>query len=303
MNVFIDLYKTLIPYLLCIPFGYFLARKNLIPKNIVSKPLLFFFMPVLVINHVLEASVENLTILPIISFTLSLAMIFPAIIVHKTFGKGESRSLLKSGFSFYNVAFFGIPVVSSLFGKQAITTLICIYIGSALYGNIIGYFQVARTRFSRKHSVKEIFKVPFIYVFVLAVILKISGFHTPTIVEPVVNFFGIIVSVAGMLIIGINIAQVDFKMLRWSYYLKVLGVRVLSSVLIMAALLGIEYNFVNGLNAEETKVLILLALFPIAANLTVFASFLKSNEKQSALLVLLSMLIALILVPLVAVFF
>lgn len=114
MNVFLNLYKALIPYLLCIPLGYFLARKNIIPKNIISKPLLFFFMPVLVINHVLEASVGNLTILPIISFSLSVAMIIPAIIVHRTFGKGESRSLLKSGFSFFNVAFFGIPVVNAL---------------------------------------------------------------------------------------------------------------------------------------------------------------------------------------------
>ncbi|HIB37099.1 hypothetical protein [Mesonia sp.] len=303
MNVFLNLYKTLFPYLLCIPIGYFLARKNIIPKNIVSKPLLYFFMPVLVINHVLEASVENLTILPIISFTLSVGMIFPAIIVHRTFGKGESRSLLKSGFSFFNVAFFGIPVVDALFGKEAITTLICIYIGSALYGNIIGYFQVARTRFSRKHAIKEIFKVPFIYVFILAVALKIFGFEMPTQVEPVVDFFGIVVSVAGMLIIGINIEQVDFKVLKWSYYLKLLGVRVLAAIIIMAALLGIEYLFVKGLTERETKVLILLALFPIAANLTVFASFLKSNEKQSALLVLLSMLIALILVPLAAAFF
>ncbi|MBW2962270.1 AEC family transporter [Mesonia aestuariivivens] len=303
MNVFIELYKTLIPYLLCIPLGYLLARTNFFPKNIVSKPLLYFFMPVLVINHVLEATLENLTILPIISFSLSVAMILPAIIVHKTFGKGESRSLLKSGFSFYNVAFFGIPVVHALFGKEAITTLICIYIGSALYGNIIGYFQVARTRFSRKHAIKEIFKVPFIYVFILAVILKIFGFHTPSEVEPVVDVFGTIVSVAGMLIIGINIEQVDFKVLKWSYYLKLLSFRVVASIVIMTVLLGVEYFFVNGLSIEETKVLILLTLFPIAANLTVFASFLKSNEKQSALLVLLSMLMALVLVPIAAILF
>ncbi len=152
-------------------------------------------------------------------------------------------------------------------------------------------------------SIKEIFKVPFIYVFILAVILKIFGFETPSTVEPVVDVFSVIVSVAGMLIIGINIEQVDFKALKWSYYLKLLGVRVIASVVIMAALIGLEYAFVNGLNTEETHVLILLALFPIAANLTVFASFLKSNEKQSALLVLLSMLISLILVPLAAMFF
>lgn len=137
----------------------------------------------------------------------------------------------------------------------------------------------------------------------LAIILKVFGFHPPTEVKPVVDFFGTVVSVAGMLIIGINIAQVDFKILKWGYYLKLLSVRVVSAVIIICGLLAVEYGFVNGLTYEETKILILLSLFPIAANLTVFASFLKSNEKQSALLVLLSMAISLILVPLVATIF
>ncbi|SHJ04684.1 hypothetical protein SAMN04488096_107120 [Mesonia phycicola] len=303
MDVFINLYKTLFPFLLCIPIGYIIAKKNIIPKNIVSKPLLYFFVPVLVINHVLEASVENLTILPILSFALSLGMIIPAVWVHKKIAKNESKSLLKSAFSFYNLAFFGIPVIDALFGKDAITILICIYLGGALYGNVIGYFQVARTRYSAKRAITEIFKVPFIYVFVLAIVLKVSGFHSPEELKPVVSVFGLIVSVAGMLIIGINIQQVDFKALNWGYYAKILGVRMVASALIMLVLLGLERVFYNGLSLTETKVLIILPFFPIAANLTVFASFLKSNEKQSALLVLLSMLLALIVVPLVAMFF
>jgi predicted permease len=230
-------------------------------------------------------------------------MIFPAIVVHKTFGKDESSGLLKSGFSFFNVAFFGIPVISALFGDEGLTTLICIYIGVALYGNTIGYFQVARTRFGRKDAVKQLFKVPFMYVFVFALILKIAGFHTPEVLKPTISIFGVIVSVAGMMIIGINIEKVEIRALKWKYFLKLLSFRVVSAVSLMSFLLSLQYVFLDGLDNKELKILILMSFFPIAANLTVFASFLKSNEKQSALLVLLSMVLALVLVPLVSVFF
>lgn len=49
--------------------------------------------------------------------------------------------------------------------------------------------------------------------------------------------------------------------------------------------------------------LALIPLFPVAANVTVYASFLGSKEEASALLVLFSMALSLILVPLVAMWF
>jgi len=303
MEIFTKLYSSLLPYLLCIPIGYFLKEKKLIPKWIIHKPLLFVFMPILVVDHVLEASVAKLTILPIISFGLAFLMVFPATWIYKHFHELENKNLLRSSFSFFNVAFFGIPTVQALFGKEAVTTLICIYIGTALYGNIIGYIQVAKSKFGTKKSIIEVFKVPFIYVFILAVILKIMQYEPPEFVSPVVDTLGIIVSVAGMLIIGMNITNINFKKLNWNYYSKVLGIRAISAVVITAALMAAEYFLVDGLSAEERQVMALIPLFPIAANLTVFASFLESKEKESALLVLLSMALSLILVPLLAMFF
>ncbi len=300
MEIFTNLYLSLLPYLLCIPVGFFLKKKKILPQKFVHKPLLFLFMPILVIDHVLEASVEKLAILPVISFGLAALMVIPATWIYKQFKDLENPHLLRSSFSFFNVAFFGIPTVIALFGKEAVTTLICIYIGTALYGNIIGYVQVAKSRFATRQSIKEVFKIPFIYVFVLAVILKILNFKPPEFVSPVTDFLGIVVSVAGMLIIGMNISNINFKKLNWPYYSKVLGIRALSAVIITALLLGLEYGMINGLTGEERQVMALIPLFPIAANLTVFASFLRSKQQESALLVLLSMVLSLILVPFLA---
>ena len=303
METFKTLYVSLLPYLCCIPIGYLLSKRNWIPKSWIHKPLLFVLLPILVIDHVLDAGFSNLLILAIISFLMAFLMVFPAILVDKSIDNSGDVNILKSGFSYFNVAFFGIPTVKSLFGDDAVTTLICIYVGTALYGNIIGYIQVAKSKFSTKQAIIEVLKIPFIYIIILALVLKAFKVETPQAVKPVVDVIGTVVSVMGMLIIGMNLTNIKFKSLNWGYYAKVLGIRAISAIAITAALMGLEYWLIDGLNKEQRQVMALIPLFPIAANLAVFASFLKSQERQAALLIVFSMVISMILVPIGALIF
>lgn len=303
MNVFIELYTTLFPYLLCILLGYGLRRKMGFRKSFLTKPLLLVLLPILVISHVLEAEVANLIILSMMMFSFSAIMNLPAIGVHKWLAPKESPSFLRAGFSYFNVAFFGIPTVQGLFGESALTALICIYIGSSFYGNVFGYFQVAKSRFSTKKAIKEVFKIPFIYVFFLAISLKIAGVQVPKEADLWLGGLGQIVAAGGMMLIGMNVAHINFKKLEWPYYVKILSIRLLCACLIMVLILTVEYLGVHGLSTMNRQILILLPFFPIAANLSVFASFLRSNEQQAGLLVLFSMLLSLIMVPCVAFFF
>tara|TARA_B100000953_G_scaffold279227_1_gene255205 strand:- start:991 stop:1905 length:915 start_codon:yes stop_codon:yes gene_type:complete len=303
MDTFKSLYLSLLPYLCCIPIGYLISKRDWIPKSWIHKPLLFILLPILVIDHVLNAGFSNLVILAVISFLLAFLMIFPAILVNRSIDDSGDINILKSGFSYFNVAFFGIPTVKSLFGEDAVTTLICIYVGTALYGNIIGYIQVAKSKYSTKKAIIEVLKVPFIYIIILALILKAFKVETPEAVKPIVSVLGTIVSVMGMLIIGMNLTNIRFKSLNWGYYGKVLGVRAISAVIITAALMALEYWLIDGLDKEQRQVMALIPLFPIAANLAVFSSFLKSQEKEAALLIVFSMVLSLILVPLGALIF
>ncbi|MGS2764237.1 AEC family transporter [Sinomicrobium sp. M5D2P9] len=297
MGAFKSLYFSLLPYLCFIPIGYILSKRNMIPKAYISKPLLFVLLPVLVIDKVLEASVSNIAILAVISFLLSSLMLIPAILVKRKLESSLNINILKSSYAYFNVAFFGIPVVTALFGEEGITVLICIYIGSALYGNIFGYIQVAKSRYTTRKAVMEVFRVPFIYAISLAIILKIFNVELPEVMNPVSNVLGVVVSVAGMTIIGMNLTNIKFRAVSWSYYGRILGIRILSAILIVILLLSLEFWLVNGLNSEERQVMALISLFPIAVNLAVFASFLNSWEEEAALLILFSTGLSLILVP------
>lgn len=303
MDVFFELYKSIFPYLLFIPLGYWVNKKGWIDKAWLTKPLIYGLMPVLVINHVLEADPVKLTILPIISFLLAGAMILPARMAHRNIDQADEPHLLKSAFSFFNVAFFGIPVVTALFGEEGITTLICIYIGTALYGNTIGYFQVARSKYSTRKSMCEIFKIPFMYVFLLALGLKYFQVETPDSVTPVIDVFSVVVSAGGMMMVGMNVLKVDFEALDKKYFTKILSLRLVSAAVFMALLLLLEFWLIDILEEEDRQMLALIPFFPVAANVTVYASFLESKEEQSGLLVLVTVAISLLFVPLVAMWF
>lgn len=297
MSAFKSLYFTLLPYLCFIPVGYILSKNKIIPKAYINKPLLFLFLPILVIDKVLEANVSNIAILAVISFSLSFLMLGPAVFVHRKLESHLNINILKSSYAYFNVAFFGIPVVTALFGEEGITVLICIYIGSALYGNILGYIQVAKSRFTTREAVREVFKVPFIYAISLAVILKVFQVGPPEILGSITSVLSVVVSVAGMTIIGMSLTTIKFRSVSWKYYARILGVRVLAAILIVSGLLCLEYILIDGLNSEERQVMALISLFPIAVNLAVFASFLRSWEEEAALLILFSTVMSLVLVP------
>jgi malate permease and related proteins len=303
MNTIIDFFSSITPYLLFIPLGYWITRKKAVPKSWLTIPLIYVMMPVLVIHHFLDADPLKLVILPVISFSIAILMLLPARLANKTFGKEYDPNLVRSVFSFFNVAFFGIPIVTALFGAQAITVLISIYIGTALYGDIIGYYLMARSRYSVKEAIGKVFQAPFIYAFTAALILKLTQLELPDEVESVTDVFSILVSAGGMYIIGSNISNLNFNNIDWKFANKIMGLRLLAALVLTAVFILAEFFILDLLSVDDRKMLVLLPLFPVAANVTVFASFFGSEEENSGILVLLTLGVSLILVPLVAMWF
>lgn len=284
-----------------IPIGYFVKKWIKVKPEYVSGPLIKVLLPLLVFFNVLDAEAEKLYILPIFTFLLALAMIPAANIAHKYFAEDSNPLLLRSSFSFFNIAFFGIPTVTALYGEDKVSALICIYLGSALYGDTIGYYQVAKTKHSPKKALVEVLKIPFLYVLIAAVISKVFEAETPDFMEPILKVISLVVSCAGMLIVGFQLSDVKFKNLEFGYFGKILGFRTVAAVLILGVLMLAEHFIFQVLDDTDYKMLFLVSLFPVAANVTVFASFLKTEEEQSSLLVFLSAMLSLVLVSIAAV--
>ena len=302
MKTLFKLYAELLPVLAFIPAGYIIKKKFAVNAEYISFPLIKILMPILVFFNMLDAESEKLYVLPSFTLLLALAMVPVANLTQKRLAQDFNPMLLKSSFSFFNIAFFGIPTVTALFGEDKVSTLICIYLGSAIYGDTVGYFQVAKTKYNTSKALKEVAKIPFLYIFVAGIVCKFLDVQTPQFMEGPLSIISLTVTCAGMLIVGFQLADVSLTQIRISYYLKLIGVRTIAAVVILGTLMALEYFIFHRLDKEDYQMLFLVSLFPVATNVTVFASFLESEEEKASLIVVISALVSLLLVSVAALF-
>lgn len=265
------------------------------PK-LISGVLVYALIPLLVIDKVLRAEPAELMVIPPMMFAVAALMALPARWLSQRIGDAFDPQLLSASFSFFNVAFFGMPVAGALFGETAVSTIICAFVGTALYGDTIGYYLVARTKEGKAKAASKALRIPLFYAFVLAVVLKVSGVQAPESIRGPADMVSTLVSVLGMAVIGFNLAKVKSGDAGAPVLVRILAVRQVSAIVLVAAALAIEATFVGILGQREQILVGLIALFPIAANVSLFASLLGTREKEAATLVAVSSVLALVLV-------
>jgi predicted permease len=136
-------------------------------------------------------------------------------------------------------------------------------------------------------------------VIVGAIIAKSAGVTMPEAASPILSVAGTLVSVLGMAVIGLNLAETGRDDWRPRLMTRILGVRQASGLVLIATALALEAAFIGILAPRDRVIVGLIALFPIASNVTLFATLLDSNRKAAAVLVALSSVVSLVLVLLV----
>lgn len=302
MDVLSKLLSSVLPLYAFIGAGYAASRFFGLKSKPVSKILLYVLIPLVIFDNIAQAELSQLLVVSLMVFALGVLMNLPAWLVSKYLVKDFNRYLLLCSYAYFNIGWFGIPVVLALFGEQQMPLIISAYMGNVLYGDTIGYYLVSRSKdLPVKESVKNVLKIPAIYACAAAIAANLLGFQLPESLAPVMKGVSWILSALGMVIIGIGLTSVKFPEINYRMFGKLLGVRYLSAAALMGLLVWLETLLVGQLKPDEQKLLLLIPAFPIAANLVVFASFLETETENTSVIVSLSSLISLILVPVVCV--
>ena len=303
MSALGDIAVALLPLYAVIAIAWLIGGRLPWAAKLFSTILVYGLIPLLVIDKVLSAETRQLMVIPPLMFAVAALMSIPAHRLAKRLGDDFDPKLLSASFSFFNVAFFGLPVSQALFGEVGASTVICAYIGSALYGDTIGYFLIARTKEGARKAATKALRVPVVYVVIGAIIAKLAGVTLPEGVAPVVSVVGTLVSILGMAVIGLNLAETGRDDWQPKLMARILAVRQVAAIVLLAAALGLEAAFVGILEPRDRIIVGLIALFPIASNVTLFATLLDTNRKSAAILVALSSVVSLLLVLLVVAVF
>jgi hypothetical protein len=299
MSAIGNIAAALLPLYCVILIGWAVGGRLPWAAKLFSTILVFGLIPLLVIDKVLAAETRQLMVIPPLMFAVAALMSIPAHRLAQRLGKDFDPKLLSASFSFFNVAFFGVPVSQALFGEVGASTVICAYIGSALYGDTIGYFLIARTKEGARKAATKALRVPIVYVVIGAIIAKLAGVTMPEAAKPVLSIAGTLVSVLGMAVIGLNLAETGRDDWRPKLMTRILAVRQASGLILLGTALALEAALVGILTPRDRVIVGLVALFPIASNVTLFATLLDTNRKAAAVLVALSSVVSLVLVLLV----
>ncbi len=302
MDVLNELLTSVLPLYAFIGAGYVASRWLGLKSKPVSWLLLYLLIPVVIFDNIVDADLTQFVVVAAIVFILCIFMSLPAWLTHRYLVKDFNKYLLSCSFSYFNIGWFGIPVVMALFGEEKMALIISAYMGNVLYGDTIGYYLISRSKdLPVKESVKNVLKIPAIYACVAAIIANLLGFEMPESLLPVMEGTSWVLSALGMVMIGIGLTKVNLKEADYKKFGKLLSVRYVVAAAFMGALVLGESGLIGQLEPDDQKLLLLIPVFPIAANLVVFASFLETEIENASMVVSLSSIISLLLVPIACV--
>lgn len=305
MDIFLNLAPQILLLYFVIVLGFIASKYLSLNKDGVAKLSIYILVPMVMFYGVMKTDISlTIVFLPIIVWFISTCS---ALIVfylsRKLISEKTAANILALCAGTANSGYFGIPVAFMLFPPKLVGIYITTVLGMTLFQNTIGFYITAKGHHTGKESLIKVLKLPVIYAFLLAVILKYSGVdEIPKLLIPFFDNIKGCYIIIGMMIIGAGIA--DMKNIRFSF--KFVSFAFLGRFVIWPALAFLLYRLdsmtLGLLAGDYSKALILAGIVPLAADTVAIATILKCHPEDMAGAVLLSCLFALFYVPFVASF-
>ncbi len=304
MEIFSTLLVKLIPLYLIILLGYLSVKLFKTEKETIASILIYIMTPVILFNGTYNLELTSGAFF--LPFSHFITCVIISLVVwactYKIWKDGTSN-IAAFASSMGNSGYFGIPVALMIFGEEIFPLAVITMLGGVAFQITLGYFITANGNHTVKESLHMLAKFPAIYTFALGLLLNIYNIDIGTALEPAFDLFTGAYSVLGMMMIGMGLAGAKLKY----FDLKFIALTFFNKFFVWPILtLGIIYldTMYFGVFTENMqKIMILMAIVPIAANTVAFATEHKVQPEKASIAVFLSTLFALIYIPLVATFF
>lgn len=304
MEIFFTLLLKIIPLYVIILLGFFAGKYMDVKKESVANLVIYLIAPVIFFHGVFTTHISLSSLsLPFLVFAICCLIALLFYFIGNFFWKDSTKNMLSFISSDGNNGYFGLPIALLIFPESLIGLYIFAGLGMLMYENTLGFFIAARGHHTIQESLKKLLKLPLIYAVGLGLIANVAGLHFDSIyTDTIANFKGAYV-ILGMMIIGLALSGIS----QYKFDFLFTGFAFLAKFfvwpLLVALIIFIDTNFLHFYNADVYKILILLAVIPIAANTVAFATLLKSHPEKVAIAVLFSTMFALFSVPFAATIF
>ena len=208
------------------------------------------------------------------------------------FSRDKLRALC---FSYLNGVWLGFPFALALFGPEALNTIVALYIGGPLFGNVSAVVAVSPDKQDPKFIIKNMLKSPPVMALTIAGILSFwdfSAYESHPVIQWSYQANKVLVTFAGMCVLGMWLSKVRIGWRDLKRSLLLISSRMLLAVLLCTA----AYLFLPIPHQILTyTVMMMYFLLPPAANIVALethyqgtghsAKYIASGTVASAILI------------------
>ncbi len=236
---------------------------------------------------------SELALTAVIAFGTFLFMIILAIFIPKIFQlKEDEAAYFKLMTVFNNIGFMGFPVISAVYGNEALLYGAVFLLPYNVFFYTYGVNLVSETK--QKFRIKSVVNVGII-ASVIAVVLYLTQVPVPTFAKSVIQGLGNLPAPLSMIVIGISLAQLDIKEMFLDG--KMLLFALMKLILIPIVGMLIIKQFVTT-PALQAVCMVMLAT-PAGSMTAMLAQQHGGNYKRVAQGVSLTTLLSVVTIPLV----
>lgn len=273
--------------------GYVLCKTNFIDKNVtssISNLLLRFIIPLTIVEAFIGPfSWDRLKQMLIISILGTLAILLLIVIANLFFK--ENQTLEKYASIFSNKGFIGIPIISALFGREAIALVTPIIVVSNVF---VWTYGLSLLNKEKMHfNIKDFITNPSVIGLIIGLIIFVLPFELPYPITQSISSLTSINTPMAMLIIGTYLAEqpiIDVFTNKSAYKVSLLRLIIMPIVILfIVKFLPLEMMVKN--------VLVVSMAVPTAANTAMFAQITGSDYSHGAQIVCLSTILSGLTLP------
>ncbi|AKD37450.1 hypothetical protein I926_00600 [Pasteurella multocida subsp. multocida OH4807] len=253
--------------------GMFVARFPFNIKGKISAFLTKFVIPSVIVYNI-ATSKHDLLVIMLGMMTILFIMFF----LSRVLGDNPVKRLC---FFYLNIAWLGLPVGSAIWGSEAATILISVYIGSSLFCNS-ACVSLMSIDIAWLHRIRQIIKAPPVIALLIGIFTLPFGDWLEQHVYIVYECLKFTMTFLGMMLLGIWLAttklkSADFKAAWLLFLFRMVSLTILITLFILVA----EYYQI-ALVTQNKPVFYLLSFLPPAANLIILETYyLKTGQSAS----------------------
>ncbi|MDO8648661.1 MAG: AEC family transporter [Candidatus Peregrinibacteria bacterium] len=298
MEVAFLLFGKLIPLYLMVALGFVAGRFLHASRETVAVLLIYIIGPVVIFHGAVTTDMTwSLLSFPLILYAVCVTLCGIFYMIGSRIWSDATKNILAFTAGSGNTGYFGLPVALALFGEEALGIMVVGLLGFLLYETTVGFFVVARGHYTVRESLLKVTRLPTLYGFALGVLLHTLQVPLGEVYQSfALNFRGAY-SVLGMMMVGIGLSGIKSLKIDVPFVALAFLAKFIAWPTVVLLIVAFDRAVLHLYAPEVHRVMILLAIVPMAANTVAFASALHAHPDKAATAVFLSTIVALFSIP------